>query len=69
MIELLDAPDQADRSLLYEILELEPATLIVGSDRHHQREVRLDQLLPGSWLALPHRDRERPFFFCAETWD
>ncbi len=44
VVELLDRPDQAQRPLLDQIQEPEPAPEVTLRDRHHQAQVRLDHV-------------------------
>src|SRR5690606_10244218 len=42
-VELLNALDEADVSLLDEVHEIEPRPLVALCDAHHEAEVRLDE--------------------------
>src|SRR4051812_4498072 len=46
-VELLDGVHEAEVALLHEVEEREARRLVLLGDRHHEPEVRLDELAPG----------------------
>src|SRR5262249_26566481 len=65
VLEFLDRAHEADVSLLDQVQELQPAMEVALGDRHHQAQVRLDQLLLGGvgtgagGQDVPHHPHER----------
>ncbi len=51
VVELLDGPDQPERSLLDQVEERQPAAQVALRDRHDQAQVGLDHLLLGDHVA------------------
>ena len=51
VVELLHRPDQAERALLDQVQERQPAPDVALGDRHHQAQVRLDHVLLGGDVA------------------
>ena len=50
-VELLDRPHQAERPLLDQVQERQPAAAVALGDRDHQAQVGLDHLLLGRLVA------------------
>ncbi len=61
VVELLDRPDQAEVALLDQVEQRDAGLGVVARDRHHQAQVRLDQLLLGRLVALVLQARELAF--------
>ena len=59
VVELLDRPDQAQRPLLDQVEERQPATQIPLRDRHDEPQVRLDHVLLRRHVAALDALRER----------
>jgi hypothetical protein len=51
MVELLDGAGEADRPLLDEVVECDPAAAVALGDRVDESQVALDHLLLGSEVA------------------
>ena len=52
VVELLDRADQAEVALLDQVEQRDAGLRVVARDRHHEPEVRLDQLALGGLVAL-----------------
>ncbi len=52
VLELLDRTDEALVALLDEVEEAHAASVVLFRDRHHEAEVRLDQVLPREVTVL-----------------
>ena len=52
VVELLDRADQAEVALLDQVEQRHAGLRVVARDRHHEPEVRLDQLALGGLVAL-----------------
>ena len=59
-VELLDGADQAEVALLDQVEERHLRLRVVPRDRHHEAEVRLDQLLLGRQVARVLAPRQLP---------
>src|SRR5262245_10723526 len=60
VVELLDRADQPEVPLLNQIEQRHPGLRVVPRDRHHEAQVRLDQLLLRLLVALVLAAGERP---------
>ena len=58
VVELLDRPDQAEVPLLDQVEQRDAGLRVVARDRHHEPEVRLDQLSLCGLVALVLAARE-----------
>ncbi len=66
MVELLDGADQAERALLDQVEERQPAAEIALRDRDHEAQVGLDHLLLGGHVAALDALREHDLLGGAE---
>jgi hypothetical protein len=66
VVELLGRPDQAERSLLDQVEEREPATEVALGDRHHQAQIGLHHLLLGLHVATLDAPRQRHLLLGSE---